>query len=74
MRTRRPSPMLALLAVLVVMHTAAIAAASPALVVVAFGDSTTAPRVVDGKQLDVYADRLRRSGVWGDLEAVVVNA
>ncbi|MBI3852056.1 MAG: exo-alpha-sialidase [Verrucomicrobia bacterium] len=31
---------------------------SRALRIVAFGDSTTAPRVVDGKALTVYADRL----------------
>ncbi|MBN1341323.1 MAG: exo-alpha-sialidase [Phycisphaerae bacterium] len=48
-------------------------AADPVMIV-AFGDSTTAPRIVDGKALGVYADVVRRElpakGVFG----VVVNA
>jgi lysophospholipase L1-like esterase len=44
------------------------------LMVVAFGDSTTAPRIVNKKPLTVYADLLGRELPEKGLDAVVVNA
>jgi len=42
------------------------------IVLVAFGDSTTAPRQVNGRNLTVYADHLRRE--FGGRGLVVVNS
>ncbi|MCC6681260.1 MAG: exo-alpha-sialidase [Phycisphaeraceae bacterium] len=44
------------------------------LVVVAFGDSTTAPRLVGGRKIKIYTDLLEQASVWGDLQASIVNA
>jgi len=44
------------------------------LTVLAFGDSTTAPREVEGASLTVYADILRKELPAGDAGVTVVNA
>ncbi len=50
------------------------AGAAEPVTIVAFGDSTTAPRVVGGKPLTVYADLLRKRLPGKGVDAVVVNA
>lgn len=44
------------------------------MTVVAFGDSTTAPREVDGKPLTVYADILRKEMPASGSKVTVINA
>src|SRR5690606_7818779 len=46
----------------------------PRYIIVAFGDSTTAPRTVDGQPLDVYAEHLKRALASGEGRANVINA
>lgn len=45
------------------------------IAIVAFGDSTTAPRMVNGRPLEVYADRLRRELPRAGIDPLdIVNA
>jgi len=54
-------------------HNASAAAARP-LRIVAFGDSTTAPRVVEGKELPVYADLLAEDAKLRERGVKIINA
>lgn len=54
--------------------TGVLAANSAPLRIVAFGDSTTAPRVVAGKPLVVYADLLRQELPTKGFDVQVINA
>jgi len=53
---------------------AATAARCETFTIVAFGDSTTAPRVVKGKPLTVYADLLGKELPGKGVDATVINA
>lgn len=52
----------------------ALAAAARPLRIVAFGDSTTAPRVVEGKELPVYADLLAEDARLSERGVKIINA
>lgn len=52
----------------------ALAAAARPLRIVAFGDSTTAPRVVEGKELRVYADVLAADARLRERGLQIINA
>ena len=56
-----------------VLFGSAAGAAEPVMIV-AFGDSTTAPRIVGGKPLTVYADLLKKGLPRKGVDATVVNA
>ncbi len=62
------------LVVCVLLAVASTAQAEQRLVVVAFGDSTTAPRLVSGRKVKIYTDLLEKESVWGELQAAIVNA
>ncbi|MCC6682663.1 MAG: hypothetical protein IT445_17320 [Phycisphaeraceae bacterium] len=63
-----------LLGACIVLSSTATVCAQSRLVVVAFGDSTTAARLVEGKKINVYVDLLEKSPVWGEAHASIVNA
>lgn len=66
-------PVLALLFIFC-LTAAPYAEEAPRLTLVAFGDSTTAPRIVQGSQLRVYPDVLQEAFHSAGLNANVVNA